>query len=91
MPKPKETERHVLVSAIVVEVPKGTDVEDMGNLGVVQNLVCWLDGVLRDEEARNEDGTLFYCVRDVTLFSEKAFVAEMDDHGAVGNFPDVKA
>jgi hypothetical protein len=91
-----DTEQTIYVAVLVVEHAPGVGPEldeapDAKNwaTGVRANLVTWLDGVLTDEDARNEDGTLFYGVRDVTLYSADDLVAELRDHGSIDKFPAV--
>jgi hypothetical protein len=88
--KPKEvkTERHVIVCAIVVETPEGTDITSTDAHGVIPTLVNEVDEKLGDSVMRNGRG-LVYAVRDVTMFTERGFMFEARKHGFPRQFPDV--
>ena len=87
-PKDVKTERHVVVCAIVVETPEGTDMTDTEAGGVIPNLVNEVDEKLGGMVQRNGHG-LLYAVRDITMFTERGFMFEARKHGFPRQFPDV--
>ena len=88
--KPKEvkTERHVVVCAIVVETPEGTDITSTEANAVIPNLVNEVDEKLGGSQRRNGHG-LLYAVKDITMFTERGFMFEARKHGFPRQFPDV--
>ena len=88
-------ERTIYVAVLVVEHEPGKGKELDHALGkdwaegVRANLVTWLDGFLTDEDAYHDDGPLFYGVRDVTLYNDEDFLAELGEYGTPDRFPDV--
>jgi hypothetical protein len=90
-----DTERSIYVGVFVVEHAPGTgrELDDPPKpwlSGVRANLVDWLAGVVLNDQATNADGSLFYAVRDVTLYHEADFTAELVEHKSIAQFPDVR-